>query len=74
MHRRAPERPPGHQRRNGMAGAVERRDHIRREKDDRERYEQDFDDAQIELSGMDRDAATDPPIKSVIIRAFSSTF
>ena len=30
LHRRAPERAPGHQHRNGMAGAVERRDRIGR--------------------------------------------
>jgi hypothetical protein len=57
-----------------MAGAEERRDHVRRENDDRERYQQDFDDAQIDLSGAERNAATDPGIKSVINRAFSSTF
>jgi hypothetical protein len=34
-----------------MAGAVKRGDHIGRENDDRERYQQDFNDAQIDLSG-----------------------
>lgn len=57
-----------------MADAVERRDHIGRENDDRERYQQEFDDAQIDLSGPEPEAATDPAIKSVIIRTFSSTF
>ena len=62
LHRRNPKRAPGHQRRNGMAGAVERRDDIGRESRDREHQEKDFDDAQINLSGAERNAATSPAL------------
>jgi hypothetical protein len=41
-----------------MAGTVERRDHIGRESRDHEHQEKGFDDAQINLSGAERNAAT----------------
>jgi hypothetical protein len=45
-----------------MACAVERRDDIGRESRDREHQEEDFDDAQINLSGAERNAATGPAL------------